>query len=129
MTIPHPAALGDELQTAVYRLAQEGLNNVHKHSRIDKAELSVCAEDGEVRLLVRDEGVGFEPKIVGRGFGLTGMQERAATLGGEPRDCLCAGGGHRGPRPGAASGRRERERHPPQRRPPGVNLNAILIRL
>lgn len=83
MTIPHPAALGDELQTAVYRLAQEGLNNVHKHSRIDKAELSVCAEDGEVRLLVRDEGVGFEPKIVGRGFGLTGMQERAATLGGE----------------------------------------------
>jgi signal transduction histidine kinase len=71
------------LQTAVYRLAQEGLNNVAKHSRADKAKLAVTVSGDAVRLQVRDEGVGFEPTIVGKGFGLTGMHERVATLGGE----------------------------------------------
>jgi signal transduction histidine kinase len=81
--IPDPGNLDDELQTAIYRLAQEALRNVSKHSRVDRAELSVEASNGSVSISVRDDGVGFEPSIAGQGYGMTGMRERMATLGGE----------------------------------------------
>jgi PAS domain S-box-containing protein len=76
-------AIGDDLGTAIYRLAQEGLRNVAKHSRVDEAELSVEMADGAVSIRIRDEGVGFEPRVAGQGFGMTGMKERVMTLGGE----------------------------------------------
>jgi signal transduction histidine kinase len=74
-----PAAV---LETAVYRLVQEGLNNVSKHSMAGKAELIVRARDGEIVVEVSDDGIGFEPSRVDEGFGLVGMRERAALLGG-----------------------------------------------
>jgi signal transduction histidine kinase len=73
-----PAAL----ETAVYRLAQECLNNVSKHSKAHKAELSVRQSGGAIAIEVADDGVGFEPAGVQEGFGLVGMRERAALLGG-----------------------------------------------
>lgn len=70
------------LETAVYRLVQEGLNNVSKHSMAGKAEFSVRARGGEIVVEVFDDGIGFEPSRVDEGFGLVGMRERAALLGG-----------------------------------------------
>ncbi|MDX6617242.1 MAG: hypothetical protein QOD60_2333 [Solirubrobacterales bacterium] len=81
--LPQPQNLGDELQTAIYRLAQEGLRNVTKHAHVDRAELSVVASNGRVHVRVRDEGVGFEPTVTGTGYGMTGMRERVTLLGGE----------------------------------------------
>jgi signal transduction histidine kinase len=70
------------LETAVYRLVQEGLNNVAKHSQAQKAELAVRKGGGAIAIEVSDDGVGFEPSQVHEGFGLVGMRERAALLGG-----------------------------------------------
>ncbi len=70
------------LETAVYRLVQEALNNVTKHSMARRAELAVRATRGTIQIEVADDGVGFEPNLVREGFGLVGMRERAALLGG-----------------------------------------------
>src|SRR5439155_6361199 len=70
------------LETAVYRLVQEALNNVSKHSLARHASLSVRAGRGKIEIEVADDGVGFEPALVREGFGLVGMRERAALLGG-----------------------------------------------
>ena len=70
------------LETAVYRLVQEALNNVSKHSMARRADVTVRALRGAIEIEVRDDGVGFEPSLVREGFGLVGMRERAALLGG-----------------------------------------------
>jgi PAS domain S-box-containing protein len=70
------------LETAVYRLVQEALNNVSKHSMARRADLTVRASRGSIKIEVADDGVGFEPGLVREGFGLVGMRERAALLGG-----------------------------------------------
>ena len=70
------------LETAVYRLVQEALNNVSKHSMAGHAELDVRARRGAIEVELSDDGVGFDPSLVREGFGLVGMRERAALLGG-----------------------------------------------
>jgi PAS domain S-box-containing protein len=70
------------LETAVYRLVQEALNNVSKHSLAKHAALRVHESDSHIEIEVWDEGVGFDPNLVREGFGLVGMRERAALLGG-----------------------------------------------
>ena len=70
------------LETTVYRLVQEALNNVSKHSMARHAELAVRSGQGAIEVEVSDDGVGFEPSLVREGFGLVGMRERAALLGG-----------------------------------------------
>jgi PAS domain S-box-containing protein len=70
------------LETAVYRLVQEALNNVSKHSMARRAELTVRDSRGSIEIEIKDDGVGFEPSLVREGFGLVGMRERAALLGG-----------------------------------------------
>jgi PAS domain S-box-containing protein len=70
------------LETAVYRLVQEALNNVAKHSMARRADLSVRSSGRAIEVEVKDNGVGFEPSLVREGFGLVGMRERAALLGG-----------------------------------------------
>jgi PAS domain S-box-containing protein len=70
------------LETAVYRLVQEALNNVSKHSMARRADLTVRTKRGAIEVEVQDDGVGFEPSLAREGFGLIGMRERAALLGG-----------------------------------------------
>src|SRR6476619_3090336 len=70
------------LETAVYRLVQEALNNVSKHSRAHRAELKVREFPGHIQIEVSDDGVGFELNLVREGFGLVGMRERVMLLGG-----------------------------------------------
>jgi len=70
------------LETAVYRLAQEALNNVAKHSLARRADLVVRSSRNAIEIEVKDNGVGFEPSLVREGFGLVGMRERTALLGG-----------------------------------------------
>jgi signal transduction histidine kinase len=76
------AAPAPGLETAIYRMVQEGLNNVSKHSRARRAELSVLAVGDTILIEVFDDGVGFEPSRIDEGFGLVGMRERAALVGG-----------------------------------------------
>jgi signal transduction histidine kinase len=74
-----PPALDADAALCVYRIAQEALHNVVKHSRASHAAVSVRTGRGELLLRVIDDGVGFEPKTVRRedALGLVSMRERA----------------------------------------------------
>jgi signal transduction histidine kinase len=74
-----------QIASAVYRLVQECLNNVAKHSKATRVMISLNPVDEELRLCVADNGVGFHVggALARRGsFGMAGMSERVALLGG-----------------------------------------------
>jgi PAS domain S-box-containing protein len=76
--------LPSEAETTLYRIAQEALNNVAKHSRAGNVDVILERKHDSVVLIVEDDGVGFEPahgEGPGRGFGLLGMHERASMVG------------------------------------------------
>jgi signal transduction histidine kinase len=70
------------LETTIYRLVQEALSNVARHSGARRAELSVRANGGRIEVTVSDDGEGFETAVAREGFGLAGMRERTGLLGG-----------------------------------------------
>jgi signal transduction histidine kinase len=77
----------EELRINFYRIVQEGVNNIMKHSGASDAEIRVDKNSHRISLSIRDNGTGFisEQKSVGigkGGFGLTGIRERASLLGG-----------------------------------------------
>ena len=80
-----PLPLGLDQSVAAYRIVQEALRNVARHSGSRSAELSVETHDGWTRLRVADQGRGFDPDRDGEraGLGLIAMQERAALAGGK----------------------------------------------
>ncbi len=75
-----------DAETTLFRIAQEGLNNIIKHSKCEKAVLFIGVQDGDLLLSIEDDGVGFEiPSLQRRSthsFGLLGMRERAQSMGG-----------------------------------------------
>jgi signal transduction histidine kinase len=73
---------GSELDSTIYRLVQEALTNVAKHSRAEHVRLSVVEQNGAIEVSVSDDGVGFDPSARHGGFGLLGMRERVAMVGG-----------------------------------------------
>ena len=71
------------LENALYRIAQEALTNACKHSKSKKVTVTMTQEGQEVRLEVRDWGIGFDPEAVEKGhFGLEGIRQRVRLLGG-----------------------------------------------
>jgi signal transduction histidine kinase len=77
--------LPQHTEIIVYRLVQECCNNIAKHSGASSVNISVSSADGWVRLAVEDNGVGFKvDEALARkdSFGLSGMRERVALLGG-----------------------------------------------
>ncbi|HET9186090.1 MAG TPA: GAF domain-containing protein [Solirubrobacterales bacterium] len=67
----------------VYRLVQEALTNVLKHANASRVEVSATEGDGAVRIVVSDDGGGFDTAASTAGRGLRGMRERIELLGGE----------------------------------------------
>jgi signal transduction histidine kinase len=88
----HSAGLGDArlaplVETSLYRIAQEALNNVAKHAGATSVDLLLERRDDDAVLIVEDNGRGFDTEAVkvsgtDRGLGLVGMRERAALVGG-----------------------------------------------
>jgi signal transduction histidine kinase len=68
---------------ALYRAAQEGLTNVQRHAKASQAWLALRADNGHVFLTVADDGRNFPAAIDESAFGLRGLRERAAELGGQ----------------------------------------------
>jgi two-component system, NarL family, sensor histidine kinase DevS len=77
-----PARHSPELETAVYRIVQEAINNAVKHSGAETVAVSATDAEDAVLVTVRDEGRGFDQAAGGAGFGLIGMRERVQSLGG-----------------------------------------------
>jgi signal transduction histidine kinase len=78
--------LPPQVDTAVYRLAQEAVTNALRHARnASRVEIRVVEGAGRLRLRVTDDGQIDPARPAGRGFGLLGMTERAQLLGGTLR--------------------------------------------
>ena len=81
-----PNRLDAEIETAVYRIVQESLTNAARHAEPQLIEVEVVQVEHELRLLISDDGKGFDPDIPGSGFGLdrharTGITRRRNTGG------------------------------------------------
>jgi two-component system sensor histidine kinase DegS len=76
--------LPGDVELALFRVAQECLENVRKHSGAERAELRLQRADGHVRLTVQDFGQGMTVRGE-RGIGLAGMRERVEAVGGSVR--------------------------------------------
>ncbi len=76
--------LGNELAISAYRIVQEALSNVMKHSGARHASVSLVLPDGDdvLRIEVEDDGKGFDPALASEGIGIIGMRERVYALHG-----------------------------------------------
>ncbi len=81
--------LPPQIETALYRIVQEALNNVAKHAEATRVEISLERRDAIISASVTDNGRGFDlgkvlrPESLERGLGIMGMQERVSLLGGK----------------------------------------------
>jgi signal transduction histidine kinase len=88
-----PHRLHPDIETAIYRVAQEALTNALKHAGAGSIEIALAEIEGEVGVRVRDDGVGFDHRAGAGGFGLLSIQERVDLLGGRLRISSAPGGG------------------------------------
>src|SRR5262245_33655410 len=80
-----PHKLTEEIENELYRVAQEALCNVRKHSRAGCVSILLSYSTGAVMLAIKDDGLGFvvkQPQAGANGFGLPTMCDRASRLGG-----------------------------------------------
>ncbi|MGH2993522.1 MAG: sensor histidine kinase [Solirubrobacterales bacterium] len=77
------SGLGGETQLVIYRVAQEALSNVARHSGAARVRVRLRHEGPRVELTVSDDGCGFSFDEAGGGLGIAGMRERALLVGGE----------------------------------------------
>ena len=78
----------DSLKIVIFRVFQEALNNVAKHSQANLVRVSLGGTDGKIELTIKDDGVGFQAEHmlssdqIDRGLGITSMKERIEFSGG-----------------------------------------------
>ena len=81
--------LDREIETHLYRITQEALNNIVKHAEAKHVTVLLEGRDQSVILIIEDDGIGFDTSkkrvsnVSGKGLGLVGMSERATLIGGE----------------------------------------------
>ena len=67
----------DPLKAVVYRILQEAMNNIAKHSKANLVSTSLRKKDDRIELVIEDNGIGFDTESIKNGFGLGSMRERA----------------------------------------------------
>jgi signal transduction histidine kinase len=83
LTVDGDDALPAQVMIALHRVAQEALNNVSKHAEAGAVEVKLICDQSHVRLSIRDNGRGFDPRTIPAGhFGLRTMGERLERIGG-----------------------------------------------
>ena len=82
-------SLSKDLENSIYRITQESLNNIIKHSRAKSFAVNLNVDSDSVTLVISDDGIGFKPsvllddKYISDGLGLLNMQERVERLNGD----------------------------------------------
>ena len=72
----------DHLKAVIYRILQESMNNIAKHSKATLVSLSLKRKDDRIELAIEDNGIGFDLETIKKGLGLGSMRERAEFSGG-----------------------------------------------
>jgi PAS domain S-box-containing protein len=84
--MPHdfPDKVPQQSALCIYRIIREGLQNIAKHSRATAASITLQGLSGGIRLLIQDQGIGFDPNEVKKkaGIGLSSMRERLRLVNG-----------------------------------------------
>jgi two-component system, NarL family, sensor histidine kinase LiaS len=75
-------SMSPDSEQALFRVLQEALANVARHSQANKVRITLKAENDHVALTVEDNGVGYDPERITKGVGLASMQERLAAVRG-----------------------------------------------
>lgn len=75
--------LENELHLTLYRVTQEQFTNIVKYAKANEVKLSLSEENGVLRFVITDNGVGFDPLQKRPGIGITNMQSRVETLNGK----------------------------------------------
>lgn len=78
----HPLRHSVELETAIYRIVQQALTNARQHGAAAHATVDIVEDAANVRVVVRDDGCGFDLAAGSEGYGLVSMRERAQLLNG-----------------------------------------------
>src|SRR5262249_55872748 len=83
-----PRDLAPILRDDVYRIAGEAIRNALRHANATRLEVEIRYDQRQLRLRIRDDGKGIDPKILDAGaraghYGLPGMHERAKLVGGK----------------------------------------------
>lgn len=79
---PNVGRLPAELETAIFRIVQECLTNIHRHSGSSSASIVIARDPQDIRVEIRDEGQGMPMPMSRTGVGIQGMRERVRQLGG-----------------------------------------------
>jgi two-component system NarL family sensor kinase len=79
---PEVGRLPGELETAVFRIVQECLTNIHRHSESNSASIAITRDVNHIKLEIRDRGKGMPVPTPRAGIGIQGMRERARQMGG-----------------------------------------------
>jgi signal transduction histidine kinase len=87
---PDLRRLKPEYETAIFRIIQEAVTNMFRHSKAHKGKVSMVEKDGSIFVTVQDDGKGLEEEVVqlrpeSVGIGIGGMRQRVTELGGSLR--------------------------------------------
>ncbi|MFD2365349.1 ATP-binding protein [Pseudoduganella sp. GCM10020061] len=77
------AKLGNELAISAYRIVQEALSNIMKHSTASHASVRLTMGDDTLDIVISDNGGGFDTTLASEGIGIIGMRERVVAMGGD----------------------------------------------
>jgi two-component system NarL family sensor kinase len=86
-------AFSHQTEVALYRIAAEALTNVRLHANARRVDVSLDSDDAEGRLTIEDDGAGLPERAAEGRYGIVGMRERAAAIGGSFAIGLKPGGG------------------------------------
>jgi signal transduction histidine kinase len=80
-----PSDIQKDVALCLFRIAQEALSNVVRHSKAEEAQVELCGINNELRLRVADSGLGFDSAHIrpDKGIGLVSMRERLRLVGGK----------------------------------------------
>ena len=83
-----PRSVYSILRDDLYRITREAVGNAFRHAHAGKIEVEIAYDDRMLRLRIRDNGIGIDPKLLARGardghWGFPGMRERAKSIGGQ----------------------------------------------
>lgn len=82
LMVPPLPTFGAELATTAYRVVQEALTNAFKHAAARRIDVTLSLADDLLRIVIEDDGLGFNTQRASAGIGLPGMRERVAALDG-----------------------------------------------